>query len=257
MMRNFICSILVIVLVGCQDRPKMYGTSDIDVIEVQKEVAKWYQYHYYYIDLNSDYEALDTNFSDISKKVFLEKLSTGSYLAARLHSVKGTLFYKLFELKDHSDPNIGKAVENLAKRALKHYLLEGRKLPTFQFEDLNGNLYTNSNAKGKILVIMNWFIDCAPCVNDIPTVNFLKKKYSNENVLFLGLSFDEREDLISFNEEEEFNYNIIPVEFKFIRDRMRINEFPAHILVNSTGKILKVMNDTKSLKNELENFFGH
>lgn len=248
--------ILIFAFLGCTERPKNYGTAEVNIGEIQKDVAKWYQYHYYYIDLNSDFKALDATSNNISKETFLEKLITGNYLAARLHSTKGTKYYQLFNLSKESDANIGKAVGGLAKTVLKYYRFEGKKFPDFEFIDFEGNVYNNSNTKGQVLVLKTWFINCAPCIEEMPVVNYLKKKYSHENALFIGLTFDRKEDLLAFLKKKRFDYKTVPVDLKFIQDTIGVNQYPTHIIVDRDGRISKLMNDTKSLRNELERVFS-
>jgi len=253
--RFFALLIVLLIFSSCNTEPKEYGDVEVNINQIEKDVSKWYQYHYYYLDLNEDYKALDQDSKSISKQIFLEKLTSGKFLAARLHSVEGTTYYKLFQLGKESDPNIGKTLSNLAKTSLNHYRFEGKKFPDFQFKDLKGNIYNNANTLGKVLVFKTWFINCAPCIKEMPANNYLKKKYSEEDALFIGLTFDKKEDLMAFTEKTTFNYNIVPVDSKFIHDTIGINQYPTHIIVDRQGRITKLMNDTNSLRDELEKVF--
>lgn len=250
-----IFSVLIFLSFSCQDKPEKYGSADVDVNEIGKDVVKWYQYHYYYIHLDSDFRALDQDLNDISKRDFLKKLTTGKYLAARLHSVKGTTYYQLFKLGEESDNDISQAIKSLAKTELDHFEFEGKSFPEFRFKDLAGNIYDNVNTKGKVLVLKTWFINCSPCIKEMPAVNFLKKKYANEDALFIGLTFDKEDDLLEFKEKVAFDYNIVSVDSKFIHDTLGVNQYPSHIIVDREGKISKLMNDSKSLRKELERIF--
>lgn len=49
---------------------------------------------------------------------------------------------------------------DLANQGLFQLSLVGKKVPKFEFVDLNGHKYNRENTKGKILVMKFWFIGC-------------------------------------------------------------------------------------------------
>jgi cytochrome oxidase Cu insertion factor (SCO1/SenC/PrrC family) len=89
--------------------------------------------------------------------------------------------------------------------------MEGTKMSEFNFIDLNGKNYDKSSTKGKIVVLKCWFIHCVACVKEFPELNKLVDENKNRNdILFISLAMDSKQDLIKFLKTKEFKYNVIP-----------------------------------------------
>ena len=58
---------------------------------------------------------------------------------------------------------------------------------------------------------------------------------------------DPKKDLLTFLKTKEFKYAVIPETTSFMVDKMHINMFPTHLLIDRNGKILKVVNDIQDL----------
>ena len=71
---------------------------------------------------------------------------------------------------------------------------------------IDGSTKSFADFKGKLLVINFWYINCGPCIIEMPYLNNLVREYQNEDVQFLGLSFDTVLDIKSFIETTEFIY---------------------------------------------------
>ena len=75
----------------------------------------------------------------------------------------------------------------------------GKPAPPFSVKTLSGDNYSDQSLLGKTVVINFWFIKCKPCVDEIPKLNKLVKKYThNKDVVFLSISFDQEKDIRSF-----------------------------------------------------------
>ncbi|MEK9517712.1 MAG: TlpA disulfide reductase family protein, partial [Flavobacteriaceae bacterium] len=83
----------------------------------------------------------------------------------------------------------------------------GKPAPPFSVKTLSGDNYSDQSLLGKTVVINFWFIKCKPCVDEIPKLNKLVKKYiHNKDVVFLSISFDQEKDNRSFLEKNPFKY---------------------------------------------------
>lgn len=49
--------------------------------------------------------------------------------------------------------------------------------PPFSVTDINGNEYSLESLKGKIIVLNFWFVECKPCVQEMPELNELVEIY--------------------------------------------------------------------------------
>ncbi len=63
--------------------------------------------------------------------------------------------------------------------------------------------------KGKIILINFFATWCPPCVDEIPDIVKIRKEYSEDDILILGLSLDDTKDpLPKFIEDMAINYPI-------------------------------------------------
>lgn len=59
------------------------------------------------------------------------------------------------------------------------------------FQDENGNMVSLSSLKGKVVFINFWATWCPPCIQEMPTINELKKSYKdNDDIVFLMVDVD-------------------------------------------------------------------
>ncbi len=110
--------------------------------------------------------------------------------------------------------------------------------PAFSAKDMNGKEWSLDKLKGKIAVLNFWFINCAPCVEEIPDLNGLKNKYANnKNVEFIAITFDSKADVKTFLQKNPFNYNIITDANKIMDDYIVVG-FPTNILLDKNNDII-------------------
>src|SRR5690606_36510175 len=70
------------------------------------------------------------------------------------------------------------------------------KTPIINLADSEGNIYSNTNLLGKIVVVNFWGISCKPCREEIPQLNKLVKNYAGrKDIVFLAISDDSNEEL--------------------------------------------------------------
>ena len=67
----------------------------------------------------------------------------------------------------------------------------GLDAPDFSAADMNGKTYSLSSLKGKIVVINFWFVECKPCLIEMPDLNEIVEKYKSEEVVFLAFALNE------------------------------------------------------------------
>ena len=218
-----------------------------DEIKILKNLNSWWTYTYQNINLSQDIIALAPNSKVLSKKVFLQLLTTGNFYPVKIGMTNNLPSYKLYSLNT-SDKDIQNTIIQLASDELFYYNMEGKELPTYQFEDIAGQKYNNVNTKGKIIVLKCWFIHCVACVKEFPELNKLVDNYKNrKDILFISLAFDDKQDLKSFLKTHKFNYAVVPNQQTFMIDKLGINTFPTHVVVGKDGKIRKVVDNCNAL----------
>ena len=225
--------------------PRLISNSDstfnTQPVAILKDFKSWWTYHYNNINLSEDFVALDTNLIVIKKEEFLDRLVTGKYVPLKMMVKKNITWYKLYWL-NNEDPNIGNTISPEANKILTSIHSEGKPLPMYSFEDLNKNIYTPQNTKGKIIVLKCWFIHCVECVKEFPELNKIVQQYKDrKDILFISLAMDSKQDLVAFLADKEFDYAVVPNQKDYIFKELKASSFPTHILIGKDGKIRKVV----------------
>ncbi len=221
---------------------------NVNISELTSDFMKWWTYYSYNIFLSSDFTGLNEQSDTIDKRQFLKKLITGNYIPLKIKSDDKTETYKLYQLDSIADKGIGRTIKNESTSIYGLYEMEGTPLPQFNFTDLNGNIYTNENTKGKTIIIKTWFINCGACVAEFPELNEFVEKYKDRNdIIFLSLALDSKSELEKFLQQKEFDYKVIPNQKEFIFKKLYLNAFPTHLVVDKNGTILKVVNKASEM----------
>jgi cytochrome c biogenesis protein CcmG, thiol:disulfide interchange protein DsbE len=121
-----------------------------------------------------------------------------------------------------------------------HVVGVGDSAPGFTVKTESGVDMSPRNFGGKLLVLNFWASWCAPCVQEIPSLNEFQKMFASQGVVVLGVNVDSRQDLyrnmlkkfkISFptarDPEENINY------------RYGTYKVPESYIIDRNGKVLQ------------------
>lgn len=192
--------------------------------------------------MSQDFIGLDLNSGIIDKKAFLNRLLTDKVFAFKLGSKAKNDIYKLYPLSS-KDENIKATIKKMALTEIQHYKMESTQIPPFNFTDINGIRYDRASTKGKLMVLKCWFIGCVACIKEFPELNKLVNNYKdNKNILFISLAIDQKEELTKFLKTKKFKYAVVPEMKNFMSNQLKITQYPTHLLIDKTGKIVKIVN---------------
>ena len=108
-----------------------------------------------------------------------------------------------------------------------------------QFSDLEGNIFTIQNFKGKNLFINYWATWCNPCLAEMPYMAELYEKYKDEkDIIFLYLSREKLETIKNYIPKDE-SLQQLPI-YKIITDDefFATSGIPTTFIVNSDGEVI-------------------
>jgi len=114
-----------------------------------------------------------------------------------------------------------------------------QKLPEGDLNMLDGSVKSFKDFEDKMLVLNFWYINCGPCIVEMPYLNQLVEKYKNEDIEFLALSFDSIPDIKNFLSRTEFNYNHGSIDQNFMYDFTPVS--PGHFIVDKDGIIRDIL----------------
>src|ERR1019366_6177073 len=63
--------------------------------------------------------------------------------------------------------------------------------PSWRLMDVDGNVVTSDQFKGRVLVLDFWATWCGPCKSEIPGYVRLQKKYAADGLVIVGVSKDD------------------------------------------------------------------
>ncbi len=199
----------------------------------------------YKVTFSENTPMFDENGNNISPNQINDLIQSGNFIPVVFgntsHIAKAIVFRKTTKEEK-------KAIQQmLAKQDPNENFKLGETAPDFSTKDIYGNPINLSDLKDKIVVLNFWFTSCKPCINEIPELNKIKEKYKNKNVIFLAITFDNKEKITTFLSKNKFNYNIISdINILKFYD---INNYPTSIIIDKKGRIIfkKIGTFTKSL----------
>jgi thiol-disulfide isomerase/thioredoxin len=111
------------------------------------------------------------------------------------------------------------------------------KFPNDTFTTITGKHSSIDKFKGKALIIDFWSVYCIPCINAFPSFNALLKKYKGK-LDVLGVTLDQKQDVLKFLQKHKFNANIIADARSFFENYSLGSGYPLTMLIDKRGKII-------------------
>jgi thiol-disulfide isomerase/thioredoxin/Flp pilus assembly protein TadD len=123
-----------------------------------------------------------------------------------------------------------KLAEN-PRRARENYA------PDFSFTSLQGDYITLEDLKGKVVVLDFWGTWCPPCVESVPELRNLHKRYSKEaSFVLIGISSDREEEVWKeFTGKNKMVWPQYRDENRKIQNAFNIRAYPTYIVIDHEG----------------------
>ena len=111
--------------------------------------------------------------------------------------------------------------------------------PDFTLKTFDGEDFTLSAQRGKVVVINFWASWCGPCRNEAPALESLWQKYKDQGVVFLGVTFaDDPKDSLAFISEFGTTYlNAEDGRSDVSKALYRIEGVPETFVIDKQGNI--------------------
>jgi len=128
-------------------------------------------------------------------------------------------------------------MDRMPKPRQSDSFVEGAKFDGFKTSDINGDKYDFRKITGKIIVLNFWFINCPPCKAEIPELNNLVDQYKdNDDIIFIAIALDGKNELKDFLTKTPFNYKIID-NARYIAQKYGVKSYPTHVVIDKSGTI--------------------
>lgn len=118
----------------------------------------------------------------------------------------------------------------------------GSKAPDFSLTTITSERFSLSDTLNKpteVVVVNVWATWCPHCVDEIPYMIDLDKKYNNKSVKFVGVSIDsDKSKVISFAKDNKIKYTIaLDPDGNKLGESYKISGVPATFVIDKKGKI--------------------
>jgi peroxiredoxin len=172
------------------------------------------------------------NFSPVKGNDFMNIMMSGDYVPEPY--IDSNKVVKAFVMRKATDEE-KKGMLQMQKNMEGNNLM-GKKAFPFTVKDINGKKYSLEKLKGKVVVLNFWFVECKPCVMEIPELNNLVDKYKDKDVVFIGFSTNDKAKIKSFTKKATFKYNLV-ADSKEIADFFEVFAFPTHFVIDKNSVI--------------------
>jgi len=170
---------------------------------------------------------LFTKLKLISKDVELSEILTDSIIS-------NDSIIKIYKL----DFKIGDSSQESKPKKEKIYSYLDKELPAQILYTIDNKEINLKKFVGKPTILNFWFATCKPCIDEMPVLNKIMKKYSGK-INFISITYEKKEDVELFLKNHQFDYLTVVGADKFI-DLLGIQAFPKNIFIDKNGVVRKI-----------------
>lgn len=110
--------------------------------------------------------------------------------------------------------------------------------PDFQVTTLEGQTFSSTDFRGKVLVMDFWATWCPPCRASVPEIKELTKKYPNDKLVVLSVSADKDDaQWRDFVEKKKMDWLQYRDEDGHVLRALGVHAFPTYVVIDSEGVI--------------------
>ena len=120
--------------------------------------------------------------------------------------------------------------------------LAATKMPEFVLPDAtNGQKIDSRSFDGMALILTFFATWCPPCIEEVPTLIKLQKKYGAEGFSVIGLSVDQGGARVvrRMIEKSDINYPVVMADAQVMKDFGGVYGIPVAFLINKEGNVVK------------------
>ncbi len=128
---------------------------------------------------------------------------------------------------------------------VKPQVITGTPAPDIVITDIDGKAHALAELKGRWVLINFWASWCAPCMDELPLLVDIQKRYADRGLQLLGPALDEREPVLAAVKHFGINYPV-SADFNGASAAMELlgnqrGALPYSVLLNPEGQIAETV----------------
>ena len=158
-------------------------------------------------------------------------------------ALPGNILQMITVLEKHKVPaepiplTVTETVKSGIDILLKEYKGIGGPVP-IKLKNIDGNTVTKDNFTGQITVINFWATWCPPCIEEIPSLNRLKKKMADVPFELISINYAEDDKtIIDFMKEVNVEFPVLLDKNGEFAKQWNVISYPSTFIIDSKGVI--------------------
>ncbi|MCU7834101.1 MAG: TlpA family protein disulfide reductase [gamma proteobacterium symbiont of Taylorina sp.] len=118
-------------------------------------------------------------------------------------------------------------------------VFKGNEIPNaIKLVDAYGNTFSKNDFKGQITIVNFWATWCPPCVQEIPSLNRLKKKMAGVPFELISINYaEDKATILEFMEKVNVEFPVLLDQNGDFAKKWNVITYPSTFIIDPTGKI--------------------
>lgn len=148
---------------------------------------------------------------------------------------------------------------NYLSEAYKYRLAQQKTAATLVFsaQDKDGNVKTERDVKGELILVDFWASWCKPCIESIPKLETIYEKYKDKGLTVVSVSVDTNpNDWLKYLEKHSFKWLSLLGNGQEITQRYNFKYIPYVLIADKDGKVLQKGIEIDKLEGFIEQYLN-
>jgi len=234
----------------------VYGTiahgsfSEESLVELCKRVANWYRASLgkLYLEMSRPKKALaqldQVDFKDPNPEHYLNLAKAYNQIGKKEKAYESLIESLSLGTNEEAREMLSQMSEQLNKEETKEKIWEKRleqakPAVDFTLPDMEGNLVSLKDFRGKVVLINFWFPACGPCQMELPHIQKIHNKYKDQGLVVLLIQISQTQEA-GKKSLKDHNYSMTSLysDGNWAKDNYGVKAAPTNFFIDRQGRII-------------------